>query len=98
MLAIFFVVEFLKTVSPPVHEKKKKVVLLCSHPRQNVKLGTSTLYSCRDGKEIYKKKDDALAKLFCQSKPIAFSPALLPSPSLLKFPNLGRQVPVIVVW
>ena len=26
-----------------VHEKKKKVVVMCSRPRQNVKLGTFTL-------------------------------------------------------
>ena len=38
-----------------VQEKKKKVVVLCSRPRQNVKLGTFTLQSCSYGKEMYKK-------------------------------------------
>ena len=38
-----------------VQENKKKVVVLCSRPRQNVNLGTFTLYSCSDGKEMYKK-------------------------------------------
>ena len=34
--------------------KEKEVVVLCSRPRQNVKLGTFTLYSCNDGKEMYR--------------------------------------------
>ena len=38
-----------------VQEKKKKVFVLCSRPRQNVNLGTCTLWSCSDGKEMYKK-------------------------------------------
>ena len=33
-----------------VQEKKKKVVALCSRPRQNVNLSTFTLQSCNDGK------------------------------------------------
>ena len=33
-------------------KKKKKVVVLCSRPRQNVNLGTFTLLSCNDGKEM----------------------------------------------
>ena len=39
-----------------------------------------------------KQNRDARAKLlFCQSKPIAFLPFALPSPSsLLKLPNIGR--------
>ena len=36
-------------------EMKKIVVVLYSRPPQNVKLGTFTLYSCSDGKEIDKK-------------------------------------------
>ena len=32
-----------------VQEKKRKVVGLCFRPRQNVKLGTFTLWSCNDG-------------------------------------------------
>ena len=38
-----------------VQEKKKKVVVLCSRPPKNVKLGTFTPWSCADGKEMYKK-------------------------------------------
>ena len=56
-----------------VQEKKKKVVVLCSRPRQNVKLGTLTLQSRSYGKEMYKK--------------VAFLPLALPlPPSLLKLP------------
>ena len=36
-----------------VQKKKKKVVVLCSRPRQNVKLGSFTLLLCNDGKEMY---------------------------------------------
>ena len=35
-----------------VHEKKKKVAVLCFHPPQK---GTFMLYSCTDVKEMYKK-------------------------------------------
>ena len=35
--------------------KEKKVVVLCSRPRQNVNSGTFTLSSDNDGKEMYKK-------------------------------------------
>ena len=35
--------------------KEKKVVVLCSRPRQNVNSGTFTLLSGNDGKEMYKK-------------------------------------------
>ena len=38
-----------------VQEKKKKVVVLCSRPRQNVNLSTFTLQSCNNGKEMYQK-------------------------------------------
>ena len=38
-----------------VQEKKKKVVVLCSCPQQNVKLGNFTSLSCSDGQEMYKK-------------------------------------------
>ena len=51
-------------------------------------LGTFTLYSCSDGKEMYKKRDARAKLLSCQSKPIAFLPFLLLSPSsLLKLPD-----------
>ena len=32
--------------------KEKEVDVLCSRPRQNVKFGTFTLWSCSDGKEM----------------------------------------------
>ena len=35
--------------------KKKKAVVLCSRPPQNVELGIFTSQSCSDGKEMYKK-------------------------------------------
>ena len=38
-----------------VQEKEKKVVVLCSRPSQNVKLGIFTSKSCSDGKEMYQK-------------------------------------------
>ena len=38
-----------------VQEKKTKVVVLCSRPPQNVKLGIFTSLSCSDCKEMYKK-------------------------------------------
>ena len=70
-----------------VQEKRKKVVVLCSRPRQNVELGTFTLQSCSCGKEMYKKSDARSESLFCQSKPIAFLPLALPlQSSLLKLP------------
>jgi len=33
--------------------KEKEVVVFCSRPRQNVKFGIFTLWSCSDGKEMY---------------------------------------------
>ena len=36
-------------------EKKKKVVVLCSRPRQNVKIGTFILSSYNNGLEMYKE-------------------------------------------
>ena len=38
-----------------VQEKKKKAIVLCSRPLQNVKLGIFTLQLCGDGNEMYKK-------------------------------------------
>ena len=65
-------------------------VVLCSRPRQNVKLGI--LISCRSraatAKKCTKKRDARAKLLFCQSKAIAFLPFSLPSLSLLvKLPN-----------
>ena len=36
--------------------KEKKVVVSCSRPRQNVTLGSFTLRSFNDGREMYKKR------------------------------------------
>ena len=68
-----------------VQEKKKKVIILCSRPLQDVKLSIFTSYSCSEGKE----NRETCAKLFfCQSKPIPFLPFSLTSrSSLLKLPN-----------
>ena len=41
--------------SVEVREKENIVVVLCSRPPENVKLGTFTSLSCIDGKETYKK-------------------------------------------
>ena len=49
---------FLKLNSKGLYQcsgKEKKVVVLCSRPRQNVNSGTFMLYSGNDGKEMYKK-------------------------------------------
>ena len=71
-----------------VQEKNKKVVVSCSRPQQNVKLGTFTFKSWNDGYEMYQEPCCARANLlFCQSDPVAFLQFSLPSPSsLLKLP------------
>ena len=61
-----------------VPEEKKKVVVFCSRPRQNVKLGSFTLRSCNDGREMCKKRwrtckvvcfaDLNLSVIFCRSR------------------------------
>ena len=63
-----------------VQKKKKQVVVLCSRPRQNVKLKCT-------------KKRDARAKLlFCQSKPIGCLPFSLPFQNArLLFPEKSFQ-------
>ena len=48
-----------------VHEKKKKGIILCSRPPQNVKLGIFTSQSSSDGKERYKKREARAELLFC---------------------------------
>ena len=54
-----------------VQEKKKKVVVLCSRPPQNVKIGIFTSQLCSDGKKKCTKRHDAHSKLlFSQSKPL----------------------------
>ena len=49
MLATFLDLNFKELYYIEVQEKKKNVVVLCSRPRQDVKLGTFTLQSCQDG-------------------------------------------------
>ena len=72
-----------------VQERRKKVVAVCSRPPQKVKLGISSRSSSVVTVNKCAKNRDASAKLlFCQSKPIAFLPFSLTSPSsLLKLPN-----------
>ena len=48
-----------------VHEKKKKVVVLCSHFAQKVKLGTFTLQSCSDGKKKNVQKSSMHVQSCC---------------------------------
>ena len=55
MLAIFIWSLILKYFIE-VQEKKKKVVVLCSGPPQNVKLGTFMPWTCNDGKEMLLNK------------------------------------------
>ena len=58
-----------------VQEKKRKVVVLCSRPRQNVKFGRFMSYSCATMAQKCRKKPDPHAKLlFFQSMHIAFLP------------------------
>ena len=58
---LFHLIQFVKfwscvlKHSIKVEEKRKKVVVLCSRPPQNVKLLIFTSKSCRDGKKRYKK-------------------------------------------
>ena len=63
-------------------------------PPQNVKLGSFTSYSRAMTAKKCTKKHYARAKLlFCLSKPIAFLPFSLPSPSsLLKLTTIGGRV------
>ena len=55
---------------------------MCSRPSENVKLDIA-----ENVKKCTKKRDARAELLFCQSKPFAFSPFSLTSPSsLLKLP------------
>ena len=54
MLVNFSGVEFLETVAK-FKKKKTKIVFLCLHPPQNVKLGTFMSCSYQNGKEMCKK-------------------------------------------
>ena len=92
MLAIFLE-KIKKEDCIKVQEKKRKFVVLCSRPRQNVKSGTFSR-CCRATtakKYVCPKKRDARAELlFCQLNSINFLLFSLPSPSSL------RKLPVIV--
>ena len=37
-------------------KQKQKIVVMCSRPPKNVKLGSFTSLSCSDGKQMYKKR------------------------------------------
>ena len=76
-----------------VQEKKNKALLFCSRPRQNVKLGSFTLLSCNEGRECTKNGDARAKLLFCQSKPFAFLPFSLPSPSSLRKLPINSNIP-----
>ena len=89
MLAIFLE-KIKKEDCIKVQKKKRKFVVLCSRPRQNVKSGTFSR-CCRAAtakKYVCPKKRDARAELlFFQFNPIDFLLFSLPSPSsLLKLP------------
>ena len=58
-----------------------------------MKLGSFTLQSCNDNREMYKKRDARAKLLFCLSIPIAFLPfSLASSLSLRKLLNVGKAV------
>ena len=63
--------------------KEMEVVVLCSRPRQNVKLGNFSRRSRATTATKCTEKRDARAKCCLPSKPVAFLPFLLPSPSSL---------------
>ena len=66
-----------------VQEKKKKVVVFSSRPRQNVRL-FSRCSPAATAKKCTKKRDARAKLLFYQSKSSAFLPFSLPSPSSLR--------------
>ena len=65
MLASFCAVLLNSKDCMEVQGKKKKVIVLCSRPPQNVRLYIFTSLSCSDGKEMYKKRDAREKLLFC---------------------------------
>ena len=67
-----------------VQEKKKEVVVLCSLPRQNVKLGRHS-----DGNKTYKKSDACAKLLFCHFLQFSLTS---PSSSLISSFVLPRSV------
>ena len=99
MLAIFFF-EFnsiyLKDCIK-VQEKKSKVVVSCSRPRQNVKLLQAVSRGSRAtmGEKCTKKRARA-ELLFCQFKPVTLLPVSLRSvSSLLKLHNRSKMCGVL---
>ena len=74
-----------------MQELKKKVVVLCSSPPQNLKIGISMLYSCIDGKEMYKKAWCMCKIIVLLIKPIAFLPLSLVSLSPLLKLTINRK-------
>ena len=76
-----------------VQEKKKKVVVLCSRPRRNMKLlrAASRCSRATTAEKCTKKRDARAKLLFCLSKPIAFLPFPLPAPSSLHKRDLKIQ-------
>ena len=100
MLAIFFL-EFnpiyLKDCIK-VQEKKSKVVVSCSRPRQNVKLlqAVSRCSRATMAEKCTKKRDARAELLFCQFKPITLLPVSLRLvSSLLKLLNRSKMSGVL---
>ena len=89
---LFHLVYFVKCIK--VQEKKKKVVVLCSRPRQNVNLGTFTLYMPNSGKEMYKTSVMHVESCcFANVNLLLFCRSRLPLPtSLLKLPNRDFKI------
>ena len=69
-----------------VQEKKKKFVILCLRPPQNVSRRSRTLTA----KKCRKKRDACAKLLFCVINLLLFLPFLLPS-SLLKLPTTFKS-------
>ena len=70
MMAMFW--SWILKDSFEVQDKKKKVVVLCTRPPQNVKNLACSRRSRAVSAKKYEKKRAGRAKLsFCQSKPIA---------------------------
>ena len=67
-----------------VQEKRNKVVVLCSRPPQDVKLGISRPSGAVTGKKCTKKRVARAELLSCQSKPAPVLPFSLTSPSSLR--------------
>ena len=64
-------------------ENEREVVVLCSRPPQNVKLGSFTSKSCNDGKEMYKKAWCTCKIIVLTIETFCFFAVLVTSPSSL---------------